>query len=131
MRYAGDVEPQPIVAIHVEGRAIAGRPAGKRAQSVGILAGCGRLREEMRADGAGIGKAQARQETVAGAPRIDRGEDEPARVAADQGERPVLGNRYVRFGRLRGARGAVRRSLPLQPLDRKMRQPHGDDPTHD
>src|SRR5688572_12180423 len=79
----------------------------------------------MRADGAGIGEAQAWMKPVAFGFGIDCGENEPARFGADQSERPAVENRLVLNGRRPGAL-----SLPLQPLDRKMRQKDGNDPLH-
>ncbi len=90
MRHAGDVEPQPILAIDVEGGAVAGRPAGERDERVRVLLGLGRRGEEMRADGARVGEAQARDETVAQSASVDGGEVKPARLAADQREGPLI-----------------------------------------
>ncbi len=59
MRDTGNVEPQLVIAVHVEGRAVARGPAGERQQHLGIVVRCGGGGEKLRADGAGIGKPEA------------------------------------------------------------------------
>ena len=72
-----------------------------------------------------VGEAQAGMDPVAFCFGIDGGEDEPACFRADQSERPAIENRLVLNGRRPGLP-----SLPLQPLDRKLRQKDGNDPAH-
>ncbi len=55
MGNAGNVEPQPVVAIDVERRAVAARPVGKREEAVSILVGLGGGGQKRRAHGARIG----------------------------------------------------------------------------
>ena len=84
--HAGDVEPEPVIAVGIQRRAVAARgPAGEIEQSVLILLRRGGKGEESGADGARIGEAEARIETLAETCRIDRGEDEPALLVADEG----------------------------------------------
>ena len=86
MRHAGDVEPEPVIAVGIERRAVAARgPAGEIEQSVLILLRRGGKGEESGTDGARIGEAEAGEEALADACRIDRGEDEPALLVADEG----------------------------------------------
>ena len=86
MRHAGDVEPEPVIAVGIQCRAVAARgPAGEIEQSVLILLRRGGKGEESGADGARIGEAEAQIETLAETCRIDRGEDEPALLVADEG----------------------------------------------
>ena len=60
------------------------------------------------ADGARVGEAQARRETFAQGCGIERGEQEPAILAADQRKRPVITGKVW-----------LAAPLPLQPLDRQ------------
>ena len=86
MRDAGDLEPQPVIAVGIERGAIAaGRPAGEVEKGVFILLGRGRQGEKMGTDGAGIGEAEAGEETFTDACRIDRSEQESAVLVADNG----------------------------------------------
>ena len=58
MGHAGDFEPEPVVAIGIQVGAVAARgPAGELEKGLCILLGRGGKSEEMRTDGAGIGKA--------------------------------------------------------------------------
>ena len=83
---AGDLEPQPVIAVGIERRAIAaGRPAGEVEKGVFILLGRGRQGEKMGTDGARIGEAEAGEETFAETCRIDRSEQESAFLVADNG----------------------------------------------
>ena len=60
MRHAGDLEPEPVIAVGIERGAIAARcPAGEVEQRLSILLRRGGKGEKMRADGAGIGEAEA------------------------------------------------------------------------
>jgi len=86
MGHAGDLEPKPVIAVGVQGGAIAARrPAGEVEKGVFILFGRGRQGEKMGADGAGIGEAEAGEETFAETCRIDRSEQESALLGADNG----------------------------------------------
>ena len=86
MGHAANFEPKPVVTVGIERGAIAaGRPAGEVEKGIGIFLGRGGKGEEMRADGAGIGEAEAGKETFTDACRIDRGEQEPALLVADNG----------------------------------------------
>jgi hypothetical protein len=89
---AANFEPEPVVAVGIQGGAIAARrPAGEVEKSIFVLLGRGGKGEKMRTNGAGIGETEAREETFAEASRIDRGESEPAFLVADKGHRPVIG----------------------------------------
>jgi len=88
---AGDFEPEPVIAVGIEGGGIAARgPAGEVEKGIFILLGRGRKGEKTRTDGAGIGEAEAGEETFADACRIDRRESEPAFRVAYKGQRPVI-----------------------------------------
>lgn len=102
MGYAGDVEPEPVIAVRIQGRAVAGgRPAGERKKRVFILLGRGGEGEKMRANGAGIGETKTGGKTFADASRIDGGEHKSAILAADKGERPVIRYGLIRYGLVR------------------------------
>ena len=116
MGNAGDVEPEPGRAVHVERGTVAGRPAGESFQEVGIRARSGGSREKRRADGAGIGQPHAGRQPRLPSGRIDGGEGQPVCVAADKRERLL--------SRWRCMAGA--HALPRQPLDRELRKPHGE-----
>ena len=132
MGHAGNVEPEPVIAIRIQGRAVAGgRPAGEGKKRVFILLGRGGGSQKMRANGAGIGETKTGGKTFADASRIDGGEHKSAILVADKGERPVICYGLIRYGRVRHWRAADLRSLPLQPLDREMRQKDGHETTHD
>jgi hypothetical protein len=89
---AANLEPEPVIAVSIQGGAIAARcPAGEVEKGIFILLGRGGKGEKSGTDGAGIGEAEAGKETLADATRIDRGEQEPALLAADKGHRPVIG----------------------------------------
>jgi len=86
MGHAGDLEPKPVIAVGVQGGAIAARrPAGEVEKGIFILLGRGGKGEEMGTDGAGIGEAEAGKETFTDACRIDRSEQESALLGADNG----------------------------------------------
>ena len=89
MGNAGNVEPQPIVAIDIEGRAVAARPAGEREEAVAILVRLGGRGEKPRAHGARIGEPQAGVEAGVQAASVEGGEHEAPLLAADEGEGPV------------------------------------------
>jgi hypothetical protein len=91
MRNARNIEPEPVIGISIECRAIAGRgPAREGEKGVLVLLGGGRRSQKMRADGPGIGKTEPLSKTFAEACLIDGGEKEPALLAAHKGERPVI-----------------------------------------
>jgi hypothetical protein len=86
MGHAGDLEPQPVIAVGIERGAIAARrPAGEVEKGFSILLRRGGKGEEMRTDGAGIGEAEAGEKTFAETCRIDRGEQESTLLVADNG----------------------------------------------
>jgi len=92
MGHTTHLEPQPVVAVGIQGGAIAaGRPTGEIEESLFILVGRGRKSEKPGTDGAGIDETEAGEQTLADAGRIDRSDDEPALLVADQGQRPVIG----------------------------------------
>ena len=73
MWHAGDVEPEPVIAVGIQRRAVTARgPAGEIEQSVLILTRRGGKGEESGTDGARIGEAEAGEETLAETCRIDR-----------------------------------------------------------
>ena len=80
---------RPIIAVDIERGAVAAGPAGKREQACGIFFRFGRRGEEKRANGAGIGEAHAGDEASTHGGGIQRGEHEPAILAADERKRPV------------------------------------------
>lgn len=91
MQHAGDIEPEPVIAVSVEGRAVTGRrPARKREQRVRVFLRRSRRGQEMRADGSRIDKAETFAKTLVQACCIDGGEEEPALLAADKGEWTVI-----------------------------------------
>jgi hypothetical protein len=91
MRHAGDIEPEPIIAVSVKRRAVTGRrPARQRKQRVRVLLRRSRRSQEMRADGSRIGKAKTFAKTFVETCCIDGGETKPALLAADKGERLII-----------------------------------------
>jgi len=110
MGNAGDVEPESVKAVDIDGRAVAARPLGEHHQAPGILVKLCWRGEEQRADGTRIGEAKTGIEALARGGGVDRREDKPALLAADEREGPVI-------------RTEPASPLPLQPLDRPMRQP--------
>ncbi len=65
MRHAGDVEPEPVIAVNIQRGAVAARgPAGELEKSVSVLLRRGGKGEKSGTDGARIGEAQAREETL-------------------------------------------------------------------
>jgi hypothetical protein len=83
---AANLEPKPVIAFSIQGGAIAARrPASEVEKGFDIPLGRGGKGEKVRADGAGIGEAEAGEEAFADARRIDRGDEEPALLVADQG----------------------------------------------
>ena len=86
---AGEVEPKTIVTVNIQGWAEAAAPAGQSKQRGSIFRRCCWSGDEMRTDGARIGKTATRQEPDGGTARIHRGEHKPAILAADKGKRPV------------------------------------------
>jgi hypothetical protein len=91
MRHAGDIEPEPVIAVSVERRAVTGRsPAGKSKKRRFVLLRRRRRGQEMRADGSCIGKAETFAKTFVEACCINSSEEEPALLAAYKGERPVI-----------------------------------------
>ena len=117
MRHAGDVEPETIIAVDIERGAVAAGPAGKREQACGIFLRFGRRGEKLRSDGAGVGEAHAGREAFAHGGGIERGEQEPAILAADQRKGPVN-------------RKGLAVPLQLQPLDRQSGEPDGNHTRH-
>ena len=90
MRHAADLEPETI-AIDIQSGAVAARrPAGEVEKRLFILVGRSGEGEKVRTNGAGIGEAEAVEETLADARRIDRSDDEPALPVADERQRPVI-----------------------------------------
>jgi hypothetical protein len=122
MRHAADVEPEPVRTVGIQIGAITARgPVGEIEKSRFILLGRGGKGEEARTDGAGIGKAEPCAETIALTGLVERSDEEAPLFIADQRQRPVS----------RKGLSAARCSLPLQPLERKMRQKDGNKMTHD
>jgi hypothetical protein len=97
----------------------------ERAQGRCVAIGSGRQREKVRANGASVGETYAGMKPVPFGFGIDGGEDEPVCFGTDQSERSAIENRLVLNGRKPASP-----SLPLQPLDREMRQKDGNDPLH-
>ena len=92
MWHAGDIKPESVRTVGIDGRAIAaGGPAGEIEQRSFVLLGRGGEGEEMRTDGARIGEAETGEEALVPTGRIDRGKNEPVLLTADQRERPVIG----------------------------------------
>ena len=90
MGHAAHVEPKPVGAIKIERGAVAARcPAGEIAKRRFVLLGrCGQ-REKARTDGAGIGKAKTGGKAFARARLVERGDEQPPLLVADQRQRPV------------------------------------------
>lgn len=117
MRHTGDVEPEPVIAVDVQRRAVADAcPTRQRKQSFSVFPCFRRRGQKMRADGARVSKPHAGDETLRGARSINGSQNKTALLAADEGKWPVIGKSFA---------GS------LQAIEREMRQIDGNHPTHD